>query len=83
MHAYTASQSDELSLQPGDVVNVYRKTADGWQEGERLRDCERGWYPANHVREVASAHLRARNFKQRHRLLALTSSYLQQTRPNK
>lgn len=44
-HAYSSSQPDELALQPGDVVNVLTKMADGWFYGERLRDSEKGWFP--------------------------------------
>ena len=39
----------------------------GWYEGERVRDCERGSSPS----EVESEQVRARNLKQRCRLLAL------------
>uniref|UniRef100_A0A9J7YXK8 Rho guanine nucleotide exchange factor 26 n=1 Tax=Cyprinus carpio carpio TaxID=630221 RepID=A0A9J7YXK8_CYPCA len=42
---YTARQPDELSLQVADVVLV-SQTVDGWYEGERLRDGERGWFLA-------------------------------------
>uniref|UniRef100_A0A673MWQ9 Rho guanine nucleotide exchange factor 26 n=1 Tax=Sinocyclocheilus rhinocerous TaxID=307959 RepID=A0A673MWQ9_9TELE len=42
---YTARQPDELSLQVTDVVLV-SQTVDGWYEGERLRDGERGWFLA-------------------------------------
>ncbi len=41
----------------------------GWYEGERIRDGQRGWFPANHTLEIESAHVRARNLKQRYRLL--------------
>uniref|UniRef100_A0A8C1VTR5 Rho guanine nucleotide exchange factor 26 n=1 Tax=Cyprinus carpio TaxID=7962 RepID=A0A8C1VTR5_CYPCA len=42
---YTARQPDEVSLQVADVVLV-SQTVDGWYEGERLRDGERGWFLA-------------------------------------
>nr|XP_018914373.1 PREDICTED: uncharacterized protein LOC109042198 isoform X2 [Bemisia tabaci] len=76
-HDYAADQPDELSLQSGDIVNVCRKTADGWYHGERIRDGEKGWFPANHTSEIVSAHTRARNLKVRYRLLALSGNYLQ------
>ncbi|XP_077258808.1 ephexin isoform X1 [Temnothorax americanus] len=79
-HPYSPNQPDELSLQPGDVINVLRKMADGWYHGEKLLDGEQGWFPANHTKEVASEHVRARNLKQRHRLLALSNSVIQQRR---
>jgi len=49
----------------------------GWYQGERIRDCERGWFPGNYTSEVASAHARARNLKQRYRLLALSGKFLE------
>ncbi|KAK3912006.1 Ephexin-1 [Frankliniella fusca] len=79
-HPYAAQQPDELSLDVGDVVNVLRKTKDGWYEGERIRDREKGWFPANYTVEIASAHIRAKNLKQRHRFLILSGSYLQESR---
>ncbi|KAF7384864.1 hypothetical protein HZH66_011950 [Vespula vulgaris] len=77
LYSYSPNQSDELSLQPGDVINVLRKMTDGWYHGEKLLNGEQGWFPANYTKEVASEHVRARNLKQRHRLLALTRSVLQ------
>lgn len=68
------------TLFTGDVINVLTKMADGWYHGEKLLDGEQGWFPANYTKEVASEHVRARNLKQRHRLLALSSSVLQQRR---
>lgn len=79
-YPYSPNQPDELSLQSGDVINVLRKMADGWYHGEKLLDGEQGWFPANYTKEVASEHVRARNLKQRHRLLALSSSVIQQRR---
>lgn len=76
-HSYLAVQPDELSLQNGDVMNVLRKTADGWYYGERTRDAEKGWFPGNHTVEILSSHVRARNLKQRYRLLALSSNFIQ------
>ncbi|XP_014609615.1 PREDICTED: uncharacterized protein LOC106789693 isoform X3 [Polistes canadensis] len=61
----------------GDVINVLRKMTDGWYHGEKLLNGEQGWFPANYTKEVASEHVRARNLKQRHRLLALMGSVLQ------
>ncbi|XP_014482404.1 PREDICTED: uncharacterized protein LOC106748424 isoform X2 [Dinoponera quadriceps] len=77
-YPYSPNQPDELSLQPGDVINVLRKMADGWYHGEKLVGGVQGWFPANHTKEIASEHIRARNLKQRHRLLTLSSSVIQQ-----
>ncbi|XP_059614105.1 uncharacterized protein LOC132260165 [Phlebotomus argentipes] len=76
-HEYQATQPDELSLDPGDIVNVTRKMADGWYHGERIRDGTPGWFPGNYTEEVASPHVRARNLKQRYRLLTFTATYLE------
>ncbi|XP_063975771.1 uncharacterized protein Exn isoform X2 [Diachasmimorpha longicaudata] len=78
LYSYAPIQPDELSLQPGDVINVVRKMADGWNHGEKLVGGEQGWFPGNFVKEVASEHIRARNLRQRHRLLALSECLLQQ-----
>ncbi|XP_031835348.1 ephexin isoform X2 [Nomia melanderi] len=77
LYSYSSIQPDELSLHPGDVINVFRKMSDGWFHGEKLLDGEQGWFPGNYTKEVASEHVRARNLKQRHRLLALNGSALQ------
>ncbi|XP_063377772.1 uncharacterized protein LOC134664968 isoform X2 [Cydia fagiglandana] len=78
LYAYAAAQPDELSLAEGDVLNVTRKTSEGWYYGERTRDGEAGWFPGSYTTEVASAHARARNLRQRYRLLALSGTYLGQ-----
>jgi len=78
IHSYVAQQPDELSLEESDVVNVFRKTADGWYQGERIRDGIQGWFPSNYTVEIVSSHVRARNLRQRYRLLALSHSYLEE-----
>ncbi|XP_066591175.1 uncharacterized protein Exn [Prorops nasuta] len=77
LYSYSPAQPDELSLQPGDTINVLRKMADGWYHGEKLLHGEQGWFPGNYTKEVASEHVRAKNLKQRHRLLALSHRVLQ------
>ncbi|CRL00131.1 CLUMA_CG013410, isoform A [Clunio marinus] len=77
-HAYQALEPDELTLDIGDVVNVLKKMKDdGWYYGERIRDGAQGWFPGNYTEEVHSSHVRARNLKQRHRLLLYTATYLE------
>lgn len=49
----------------------------GWYFGERIRDGTQGWFPGNYAEEVHSSHVRARNLKQRHRLLLYTATYLE------
>ncbi|KAF8770438.1 Rho guanine nucleotide exchange factor 16 like protein [Argiope bruennichi] len=77
-HAYNAQQPDELSLEEADVVNVFRKMSDGWFEGERIRDGVRGWFPSSHAVEIITQHVRARNLRQRYRLLMLSQTYLEE-----
>ena len=50
----------------------------GWYQGERLRDGERGWFPGNYAMEIASMHVRARNLRQRYRLLALSGNFIEE-----
>ncbi|KAJ8970097.1 hypothetical protein NQ314_001387 [Rhamnusium bicolor] len=76
LHNYSPVQPDELSLSRGDVINVLRKMADGWYHGERIRDGQTGWFPANYTSEIVNPHVRARNLKQRYRLLAFSENYL-------
>lgn len=79
VHPYQALQPDELDLDIKDVVNVHRKMADGWYEGERIRDGAVGWFPGNYTKEIFSAHIRAKHIKQRHMLLSYTSKYIDTT----
>ncbi|KAH8384472.1 hypothetical protein KR200_009387 [Drosophila serrata] len=76
-HSYESDEPDVLQLELGDVVNVSRKLPDGWYQGERIRDGAVGWFPGSYTEELNSAHVRARNLKQRHRLLTFTATYLE------
>ncbi|KAL0893568.1 hypothetical protein ABMA27_013757 [Loxostege sticticalis] len=76
LYAYRPAQPDELQLTEGDIINVTRKTSEGWYYGERTRDGEAGWFPGAYTAEIASPHVRARNLRQRYRLLALSATYL-------
>jgi hypothetical protein len=60
---YVASRPDELSLEEGDVISVSKKHIDGMYEGQRLRDGAKGWFPADHTREIVGEHAKARNIK--------------------
>ncbi|XP_060816416.1 uncharacterized protein LOC132907382 [Bombus pascuorum] len=77
LYYYSPNQPDELSLHPGDIINVFRKMSDGWYQGEKLLNGEQGWFPGNYTKEVASEHVRAKNLKQRHRFLTLSGNALQ------
>ncbi|KAL8597681.1 hypothetical protein ACOMHN_012648 [Nucella lapillus] len=72
---YIAQEPDELTLEESDVVNVFKKMGDGWYEGERIRDGERGWFPADHTEEINNSHVRARNLRLRYRLMIASQEY--------
>ncbi|PKK23556.1 Rho guanine nucleotide exchange factor (GEF) 26 [Columba livia] len=74
IRTYTAKQSDELSLQVADVVLVYQKVSDGWYEGERLRDGERGWFPMECAKEITCRATLDKNMERMGRLLGLETN---------
>ncbi|XP_069805849.1 ephexin-1-like [Dendropsophus ebraccatus] len=66
---YMATQADELTLEPSDIINVLRKTSEGWYEGIRLCDGKKGWFPSRYVQEITNEHVRRRNLRERYRVL--------------
>ncbi|XP_063264580.1 rho guanine nucleotide exchange factor 26 [Prinia subflava] len=74
VRTYTAKQADELSLQVADVVLVYQKVNDGWYEGERLRDGQRGWFPSECAREITCRATLDKNMERMGRLLGLETN---------
>ena len=42
----------------------------GWFEGERMRDLQWGWFPSNFTVEIDNEHTRARNLRERYRLIS-------------
>ncbi|XP_029922350.1 rho guanine nucleotide exchange factor 26 [Myripristis murdjan] len=71
---YTAKQPDELSLQVADVVLVSQKVEDGWYEGERLRDGERGWFLAECAEPITCPATIERNMQRMDRLQGLETN---------
>uniref|UniRef100_A0A3B3TWT8 Rho guanine nucleotide exchange factor 15b n=1 Tax=Poecilia latipinna TaxID=48699 RepID=A0A3B3TWT8_9TELE len=69
---YIAQQADELNLEPTEIVNVIRKTNEGWYEGVRLSDGQKGWFPDTNVIEITNEHVRRRNVKERYRVSQAT-----------
>ncbi|KAK6478015.1 rho guanine nucleotide exchange factor 15 [Huso huso] len=69
IEAYSAQQADELSLERTDIVNVLRKTTEGWCEGIRLADGQKGWFPGSIVQEITNEHVRRRNLRERYRVI--------------
>ncbi|KAF2978039.1 hypothetical protein EK904_013890 [Melospiza melodia maxima] len=74
IRTYTAKQADELSLQVADVVLVYQKVNDGWYEGERLRDGQRGWFPSECAKEITCRATLDKNMERMGRLLGLETN---------
>ncbi|XP_077466930.1 rho guanine nucleotide exchange factor 26-like [Stigmatopora argus] len=71
---YTAKQPDELSLQVADVVLVSQTVEDGWYEGERLRDGERGWFLAECAEPITCQATIERNVQRMDRLKDLETN---------
>ncbi|XP_043120161.1 rho guanine nucleotide exchange factor 26-like [Puntigrus tetrazona] len=70
---YTSRQPDELSLQVADVVLV-SQTVDGWYEGERLRDGERGWFLAECAELITCPATIEKNMQRMDRLQGLETN---------
>ncbi|KAG7497967.1 rho guanine nucleotide exchange factor 15-like [Solea senegalensis] len=70
---YIAQQADELTLEPTEIVNVIRKTNEGWYEGSRLSDGQKGWFPVGNVIEITNEHVRRRNLRERYRVIQAAS----------
>ncbi|XP_043933253.1 rho guanine nucleotide exchange factor 15 isoform X2 [Protopterus annectens] len=69
VEAYTGQQADELTLEPTDIINVLRKTSEGWYEGIRLSDGQKGWFPGSYTDVISNEHVRMRNLRERYRVL--------------
>ncbi|XP_057195400.1 trichohyalin isoform X2 [Triplophysa rosa] len=61
IRAYVGQQPDELSLEKADVLLVHEQSTDGWVEGTRLSDRQRGWAPDSHVETIGSDKTKKRN----------------------
>ncbi|KAM3590948.1 uncharacterized protein V6R79_019317 [Siganus canaliculatus] len=70
---YVAQQADELSLEPTEIINVVRKTNEGFYEGIRLSDGQKGWFPVANVLEITNEHVRRRNLRERYRVMQAAS----------
>ncbi|XP_059047288.1 intersectin-2-like [Achroia grisella] len=56
--SYTASSSEQLSLQKGQLLVVRKKADSGWWEGElqaKGRNRQVGWFPASYVKVLQSS----------------------------
>lgn len=68
LRAYKPRENDELALEKADVVMVTQQSSDGWLEGVRLSDGERGWFPVQQVEFISNPDVRARNLKEAQRV---------------
>ncbi|XP_005404783.1 PREDICTED: rho guanine nucleotide exchange factor 5 [Chinchilla lanigera] len=68
LRAYMPRENDELALEKADVVMVTQQSSDGWLEGVRLSDGERGWFPLQQVEFISNPEARKRNLKEAHRV---------------
>lgn len=63
---------EESSSSENDIVFL----TSGWYEGERIRDGERGWFPAHCTVEIQNEHVRARNLRQQYQLMKKSTNTL-------
>ncbi|XP_072508568.1 rho guanine nucleotide exchange factor 5 isoform X2 [Notamacropus eugenii] len=68
LRSYKPRENDELALEKADVVMVTQQSSDGWLEGMRLSDGERGWFPLSHVEFITNSDVRKRNLSEAHRV---------------
>ncbi|KAG8508982.1 Rho guanine nucleotide exchange factor 5 [Galemys pyrenaicus] len=68
LRAYKPRENDELALEKADVVMVIQQSSDGWLEGVRLSDWERGWFPVQQVEFISNPEVCARNLKEAQRV---------------
>ncbi|XP_077881518.1 rho guanine nucleotide exchange factor 19 isoform X3 [Ictidomys tridecemlineatus] len=73
VRTYKALQPDELTLEKTDILAVKTRTSDGWLEGVRLADGEKGWVPQAYVEEISSLSARLRNLRENKRITSATS----------
>ncbi|KAL1021101.1 hypothetical protein UPYG_G00008830 [Umbra pygmaea] len=70
--SYQAQEHDELTLEKADILQAKTITSDGWVEGIRLSDGERGWFPKTNVEEIISRSARLRNLRENIRIKCVT-----------
>nr|XP_020468254.1 rho guanine nucleotide exchange factor 19 [Monopterus albus]XP_020468255.1 rho guanine nucleotide exchange factor 19 [Monopterus albus] len=70
--SYQAQEHDELTLEKADILHAKTITSDGWVEGIRLSDGERGWFPKTYVEEITSRSARLRNLRENMRIKCVT-----------
>uniref|UniRef100_A0ABM5GHA4 Uncharacterized protein isoform X1 n=2 Tax=Pogona vitticeps TaxID=103695 RepID=A0ABM5GHA4_9SAUR len=68
MKSYKPRENDELAVEKADIIMVLKQSSDGWIEGVRLSDGERGWFPSDHVDFISSKQVRQMNLKEEQRV---------------
>ncbi|CAI5773970.1 rho guanine nucleotide exchange factor 5 [Podarcis lilfordi] len=68
VRSYKARENDELALEKADIIMVLQQSSDGWFEGVKLSDGERGWFPSDHVEIISSKQARQMNLKEEQRV---------------
>ncbi|XP_061074577.1 rho guanine nucleotide exchange factor 19-like isoform X2 [Conger conger] len=76
--SYQAVEHDELTLEKADILQAQTITSDGWVEGIRLFDGERGWFPKSYVEEITSRSARLRNLRENNRIKSATQKLQQE-----
>ncbi|XP_078064373.1 rho guanine nucleotide exchange factor 5-like, partial [Mustelus asterias] len=72
LKSYRAVENDELTLEKADILIVIQGGCDGWEEGYRLSDGDRGWFPTDHVEPILGRNARIRNIEERLRVRWMT-----------
>ncbi|XP_044275174.1 intersectin-2 isoform X2 [Varanus komodoensis] len=60
--AYTASGTEQLSLAPGQLILILKKSSSDWWQGElqaRGKKRQKGWFPATHVKLLGPSNEKA------------------------
>lgn len=65
--AYMPKEPDEVGLQQAELVILLQKE-DGWCYGERMRDGDRGWFPASCATEITDPNAIENNVQRMKRL---------------
>ena len=49
LYSYDANQEDELTLEPGDTIDIIDKTDENWWHGQHRSTGQVGIFPASYV----------------------------------
>ncbi|KAI7794126.1 rho guanine nucleotide exchange factor 19 [Triplophysa rosa] len=73
--SYQAQEHDELTLEKADILQAITITSDGWVDGIRLSDGERGWFPKTYVETITSRSARLRNLRENIRIKCVSQKF--------